>query len=111
VENLTISVATAASDLSLGEEVRLAKAALLYADHVTLYSPTAMMLASAEQVAAFDDDELMAFVASLASSHGPAAEEDSNEGYGKRRKTSLERSNRCLRKQARMSSNLRYAQV
>ncbi|MEJ7567441.1 MAG: hypothetical protein WKF41_04165 [Gaiellaceae bacterium] len=71
---LNIVVATAPAGLTLEEEIRLAKPALLYGDHVTLYSPAAMMLASAEQVAALDDDGLAEFLR-LASDAIPGAEQ------------------------------------
>lgn len=62
---LTIAVATAPRGLSLEEEIRLSKPALLYGDRVTLYSATAMMLASSEQIAHLDDDELIDFLESV----------------------------------------------
>jgi hypothetical protein len=52
MSDVRIVVVTApVGDVSLHEEVRLVKPALLYADHVTIYSPVAMLLQSAAAVA------------------------------------------------------------
>jgi hypothetical protein len=72
---LNITVATAPTGLTLEEEIRLAKPALIYGDRVTLYSPAAMMLASAEHVAALDDDGLVEFMRMASSALGPEAED------------------------------------
>lgn len=72
-ESLNIVIATTPTGLTLQEEIRLAKPALLYGDRVTLYSPAAMMLASAEQVAALDDDGLVEFLRLAGSAIGPEA--------------------------------------
>jgi len=56
-----IVIATAPVGLTLEEEIRLAKPALLYGDQVTLYSPVAVLLASAEEVAGLDDEGLIEF--------------------------------------------------
>jgi len=47
VTEVRIAIATAPQGLSLDQEIRLLKPALLYADHVTLYSPAAALLGSA----------------------------------------------------------------
>lgn len=46
----------------LSREIRLCRAALLYGDAVTLYSPNALMLGSLEQLGGADDDGRMAFM-------------------------------------------------
>jgi hypothetical protein len=68
--NIVITTSPAAG-ITLAEEIRLAKPALLYADKVTLYSPTAALLLSVGAIADLDDDGLLAFLESLAPSLGP----------------------------------------
>lgn len=46
MDEVRIAITTSPAGLSLASEVRLLKPALLYADHVTLYSPTAALFAS-----------------------------------------------------------------
>ncbi len=46
MDGIHIAITTSPDGLSLASEVRLLKPALLYADHVTLYSPTAALFAS-----------------------------------------------------------------
>lgn len=46
MDEVRIAITTSPQGLSLASEVRLLKPALLYADHVTLYSPTAALFAS-----------------------------------------------------------------
>jgi hypothetical protein len=67
---LTIAVGTSPQGLSLANEARLAKAALLYADQVVLYSPSAVLLASAEQLGHLDVDGLIAFIRQVAPALG-----------------------------------------
>jgi len=67
---LTIAVGTSPQGLSLANEARLAKAALLYADQVVLYSPSAVLLASAEQLGHLDVDGLIAFLRQVAPALG-----------------------------------------
>jgi hypothetical protein len=45
------------SEMSLGKEIGLCKAALLYGDAVTLYSPNALLLASVERLGNANPDE------------------------------------------------------
>jgi hypothetical protein len=68
--NIVISTSPAAG-ITLAEEIRLLKPALLYGDKVTLYSPTAAMLLSVGQLAELDDEGLMAFLDEVAPSIGP----------------------------------------
>ena len=50
-DRVRIAVVTGpASEVSLSKEIRLCRAALLYGDAVTLYSPNALMLASVERL-------------------------------------------------------------
>jgi hypothetical protein len=50
MDEVRIAITTSPQGLSLTNEVRLLKPALLYADHVTLYSPTAALFASTATV-------------------------------------------------------------
>jgi hypothetical protein len=68
--NIVITTSPAAG-ITLAEEIRLAKPALLYGDKVTLYSPTAAMLLSVGHIADLDDEGVMAFVEEIAPSLGP----------------------------------------
>jgi hypothetical protein len=68
--NIVISTSPG-SGITLAEEIRLAKPALLYGDKVTLYSPTAALLLSVGHIADLDDDGLMAFLDEAAPSLGP----------------------------------------
>jgi hypothetical protein len=66
-------------EVSLGKEIRLCRAALLYGDAVTLYSPNALMLASVEQLGTATADErielLRALVPIIQPEAGPALNE------------------------------------
>src|SRR5262245_59542616 len=62
VDGLTIAIGTSPGGLSLADETRLSKAASLYADHVILYSPTAVMLANAEALGHLNNDGMLAFL-------------------------------------------------
>jgi phage antirepressor YoqD-like protein len=62
MEDVQIAITTAPHELSLANEVRLLKPALLYADHVTLYSPTASLFASTAAVGDMDEANLLAFL-------------------------------------------------
>ena len=56
--NVRIAVVTGPGpEVSLGNEIRLCRAALLYGDAVTLYSPNALMLASVERLGNATGDE------------------------------------------------------
>ena len=71
---LSIVISTSpGAGITLAEEIRLAKPALLYGDKVTLYSPTAAMLLSVGHIAELDDDGLMTFLEAVGPSLGPAA--------------------------------------
>jgi hypothetical protein len=67
---LTIAIGTAAHGLTLDAETRLAKAAILYADHIILFNPTAAMLASAQHLGSLDDDQMIGFLRLMAPAHG-----------------------------------------
>jgi hypothetical protein len=66
-------------EVSLGKEIRLCRAALLYGDAVTLYSPNALMLASVEQLGTATGDErielLRALLPIIEPEAGPALNE------------------------------------
>jgi hypothetical protein len=75
--NVRIAVVTGPGpEVSLGNEIRLCRAALLYGDAVTLYSPNALMLASVERLGNATDDErielLRAFYPIVEPDAGPA---------------------------------------
>jgi hypothetical protein len=73
MDEVRIGITTAPVGLSLANEVRLLKPALLYADEVTLYSPTASLFASMAAVGQMDEPELLAFVREVAPIVDPAA--------------------------------------
>lgn len=65
--NVHIAVATAPEGgLTLEHDIRLVKAAVLYADRVTLCSPTSSMLLAALSIGHLADEDRLRFVASLA---------------------------------------------
>jgi hypothetical protein len=66
--DLTIAIGTSPGGLSLAADTRLSKAALLYADRVILYSPSAVMLASAEALGELDNSGMVAFLRAIAPS-------------------------------------------
>jgi hypothetical protein len=75
--NVRIAVVTGPGpEVSLGNEIRLCRAALLYGDAVTLYSPNALMLASVERLGNATGDErielLRAFYPIVEPDAGPA---------------------------------------
>lgn len=63
---MAVGTAPNANALSLATDVRLVKAALLYADRVVLYSPAATILASTEHVGSLDEDEMVEFLRQVA---------------------------------------------
>jgi hypothetical protein len=62
MSDVRIAITTSPSGLSLAEEIRLLKPALLYADHVTLYSPTAALLASTRAVGEMGEDGMISLL-------------------------------------------------
>lgn len=73
MDEVRIAITTAPRGLSLASEVRLLKPALLYADGVTLYSPTASLFASTAAVGEMDEPELLAFLREVAPVVNPGA--------------------------------------
>jgi hypothetical protein len=65
-----ISIATGANGVELDTEVQLVKPAVIYGDHVTLYSPVAAMLASAAYVGHGDEEVRLAFLRQIAPTLG-----------------------------------------
>jgi len=57
MDDVRIAITTSPSGISLASETRLLKPALLYADHVTLYSPTAALLVSTRSVGEMGEEE------------------------------------------------------
>lgn len=53
--DVEITVSTSPAGLTLAKDIKLLKPALLYADHVTLYSPTAALLSSGRAVGAMGE--------------------------------------------------------
>jgi hypothetical protein len=63
--HITIGAAPS-GQLSLENEIRLVKPALLYADHVTLYSPTTSMLAMTAAFGELSEDQKLEFLRQVA---------------------------------------------
>jgi hypothetical protein len=59
MDDVRIAITTAPSGISLASETRLLKPALLYADHVTLYSPTAALLVSTRSVGEMGEEGMI----------------------------------------------------
>lgn len=73
LRDVHIVIGTGAKGISVEQEVRLLKPALLYADRVTLLSPSAAMLGAAEAVGHMDEPALIEFVRSVAPSINPSS--------------------------------------
>jgi hypothetical protein len=102
--NVRIAVITAPGpEVSLRKEIRLCRAALLYGDAVTLYSPNALMLASVERLGNATGDErvelLRALYPIVKPDAGPAVLEalDKLMGLRKRRRRTREQLQLVLR--------------
>ena len=68
-----IAIATAPQGLSLDQEIRLLKPALLYADHVTLYSPAAALLGSARAAGEMGAEAMIPLLRAVAPVIAPEA--------------------------------------
>jgi hypothetical protein len=71
--DLHIVIGTGPQGVSVHQEIRLLKPALLYADRVTLLSPVAAALGAVESVGHLDEDGLIAFVKEVAPALNPKA--------------------------------------
>jgi len=69
--HITIGAAPS-GQLSLENELRLVKPALLYADHVTLYSPTTSMLAMTAAFGELSEDQKLEFLRQVAPTVSPS---------------------------------------
>lgn len=65
-----ISIGTGVNGVELDTEIQLVKPAIVYGDHVTLYSPVAAMLASAAYVGHSDEEVRLAFLRQIAPTLG-----------------------------------------
>jgi hypothetical protein len=73
MDEVRIALTTSPDGLSLASEVRLLKPALLYADHVTLYSPTAALFASTVAVGEMGESGMIDLLRQVAPLIEPSA--------------------------------------
>jgi hypothetical protein len=62
VNRIELAIATHPDGLSLEQEIRLLKPALLYSDHVTLYSPAAGLLVATAAIDDLREDDLISML-------------------------------------------------